>query len=175
MWGTPQRSRMTVTGARRPGRRRVPWFGGRAGGRPGRKRGRLRRGRAGSGSPGRSRSRAAYGGAWRPPVRGSLRFGARPGSLSIPGAALFYPTPRPWASNEFDLERPLASGRPAPTEKASFASAEADAGRAALGEADFNRRRALSRWSACIDEGHQCRLISNTGALKRAYNRARET
>ncbi len=39
------------------------------------------------------------------------------------------------APNEFGLQRPSASGRPAPTEKASFASAEADAWRGAPGEA----------------------------------------
>jgi len=48
-----------------------------------------------------------------------------------------------WAPNEFGLGRPLADGRPAPTQKASFASAEADAGRGAPWEADFNQRESL--------------------------------
>jgi len=43
----------------------------------------------------------------------------------------------------------MADGRPAPTGKAFFASAEADAWRAAPEEADFNRRRAFGRRSAC--------------------------
>jgi hypothetical protein len=42
--------------------------------------------------------------------------------------------------NEFGLQRPSANGRPAPTKGLSLASAEADARRAAPGEADFNRR-----------------------------------
>jgi len=37
----------------------------------------------------------------------------------------------------------LADGRPAPTGKAFFASAQADAWRAAPWEADFNRRQGL--------------------------------
>jgi hypothetical protein len=41
------------------------------------------------------------------------------------------------APNEFDLKRPSANGRPAPTGKALFASAKADAWRGAPGEADF--------------------------------------
>jgi hypothetical protein len=45
--------------------------------------------------------------------------------------------------NEFGLQRPPADGRPAPTKKASFASAKADARRAAPEEADFNRRESL--------------------------------
>jgi hypothetical protein len=47
------------------------------------------------------------------------------------------------APNEFGLERPSANGRPAPTGRVSSASAEADAWRAAPGEADFNRREGL--------------------------------
>jgi hypothetical protein len=47
------------------------------------------------------------------------------------------------APNEFDLERPSANGRPTPTGRVSFASAEADAWRGAPGEADFNRRGGL--------------------------------
>jgi hypothetical protein len=45
--------------------------------------------------------------------------------------------------NEFGLGRPLANGRPAPTGKVSFASAKADAWRAAPGGADFNRHEGL--------------------------------
>jgi hypothetical protein len=45
--------------------------------------------------------------------------------------------------DESGLPGPSANGRPAPTEKASFASAKADARRAAPGEADFNRRESL--------------------------------
>jgi hypothetical protein len=45
--------------------------------------------------------------------------------------------------NEFGLQRPSANGRPAPTKKASFASAKADARRIAPEEADFNRREGL--------------------------------
>jgi transcriptional regulator of nitric oxide reductase len=47
------------------------------------------------------------------------------------------------APNEFGLQGPSADGRPAPTEKAFFASAEADARRAAPWKADFNRRKSL--------------------------------
>jgi len=53
--------------------------------------------------------------------------------------------------NEFGLGGPSADGRPAPTEGAAFVSAEADAWRAAPGEADFNRReKAFGRWSAWV-------------------------
>jgi hypothetical protein len=55
--------------------------------------------------------------------------------------------------NEFGLRRPTADGRPAPTGKAFFASAEADAWRAAPEEADCNRRRAFGRRSACVPNG----------------------
>ena len=48
------------------------------------------------------------------------------------------------APNEFGLQGPSASGRPAPTGKVSFASAEADARRAAPWKADFNRREGPS-------------------------------
>jgi len=48
-----------------------------------------------------------------------------------------------WAPNEFGLGRPSADGRPAPTGKAFFASASADARRKAPWEADFNRRESL--------------------------------
>jgi len=49
-------------------------------------------------------------------------------------------------SNEFDLQRPSATGRPAPAERIS-ASAEADARRGAPPKADFHRRtrRRLAR------------------------------
>jgi hypothetical protein len=53
------------------------------------------------------------------------------------------------APNEFGLGRPSADGRPAPTGKVSFASAEADARRAAPWKADFNRQERLQprpRW-----------------------------
>jgi hypothetical protein len=45
--------------------------------------------------------------------------------------------------NEFGLPGPSADGRPAPTGRVSFASAEADARRAAPWKADFNRREGL--------------------------------
>ena len=45
--------------------------------------------------------------------------------------------------NEFGLKGPSADGRPAPTGRGFFASAEADAWRAAPGRADFNRRKSL--------------------------------
>ena len=55
------------------------------------------------------------------------------------------------APNEFGLQGPSANGRPAPTEESLFASAKADARRASALEADFNRRRAFGRRSACAD------------------------
>ncbi|WP_448605204.1 hypothetical protein, partial [Thermoflexus hugenholtzii] len=48
-----------------------------------------------------------------------------------------------WAPNEFGLKGPSAGGRPAPTRKTFFASAEADAWRGAPWEADFNQREGL--------------------------------
>jgi len=45
--------------------------------------------------------------------------------------------------NEFGLQGPSANGRPAPTGRVSFASAEADARRAAPKKADFNRHEGL--------------------------------
>jgi hypothetical protein len=45
--------------------------------------------------------------------------------------------------NEFGLGRPSAGGRPVPTGRGSFASAEADAWRGAPLKADFNRRGGL--------------------------------
>jgi hypothetical protein len=47
------------------------------------------------------------------------------------------------APNEFGLQGPSADGRPAPTGKALFASAKADAWRIAPWKADFNRREGL--------------------------------
>jgi hypothetical protein len=47
------------------------------------------------------------------------------------------------APNEFGLRRPSARGRPAPTGELSFASAKADAWRAAPWKADFNRHEGL--------------------------------
>jgi hypothetical protein len=52
------------------------------------------------------------------------------------------------APNEFGLEGPSADGRPVPTGRGFFASAEADAWRGAPLKADFNRR-AFGRRSAC--------------------------
>ena len=45
--------------------------------------------------------------------------------------------------NEFGPQGPSADGRPAPTGKVSFVSAEADARRGAPWKADFNRREGL--------------------------------
>jgi hypothetical protein len=47
------------------------------------------------------------------------------------------------APNEFGLQGPSADGRPAPTRKVPFASAEADAWRGAPWKADFNRHEGL--------------------------------
>jgi hypothetical protein len=47
------------------------------------------------------------------------------------------------APNEFGLGGPSANGRPAPTGELSFASAKADAWRAAPWKADFNRHEGL--------------------------------
>jgi hypothetical protein len=47
------------------------------------------------------------------------------------------------APNEFGPQGPSANGRPAPTGKVPFASAKADARRAALWKADFNRHEGL--------------------------------
>jgi hypothetical protein len=47
------------------------------------------------------------------------------------------------APNEFGLQGPSAGGRPAPTGRVSFASAEADPRRAAPWKADFNRHEGL--------------------------------
>jgi hypothetical protein len=52
--------------------------------------------------------------------------------------------------NEFGLPGPSANGRPAPTGEVSFASAEADAWRAALWKADFDRRGSLRRPGRCL-------------------------
>jgi hypothetical protein len=47
------------------------------------------------------------------------------------------------APNEFGPQGPSANGRPAPTGKVPFASAKADAWRAAPWKADFNRHEGL--------------------------------
>jgi hypothetical protein len=47
------------------------------------------------------------------------------------------------APNEFGLQGPSADGRPAPTGRGFFASAEADAWRGAPLKADFNRHKSL--------------------------------
>ena len=58
------------------------------------------------------------------------------------------------APNEFGLQGPAANGRPAPTGRMSFASAEADARRAAPKKADFQfGAKAYGRRSACADRG----------------------
>jgi hypothetical protein len=62
--------------------------------------------------------------------------------------------------NEFGLQRPSASGRPAPTEKMPSALAEAGAWRGAPVEADFNRRESLRRPKKCL----LCRQRPTPGA-----------
>jgi len=74
----------------------------------------------------------------RRPTPGAERLG-RPISIG----AKAYGRGLACAPNEFGLGRPSASGRPAPTGKGLFASAEADARRAAPWKADFNRREGL--------------------------------
>jgi hypothetical protein len=70
----------------------------------------------------------------RRPTPGAQRLG-RPISIG----AKAYGRGLACAPNEFGLQGPSADGRPAPTGKASFASAEADARRGAPWKADFNR------------------------------------
>jgi hypothetical protein len=72
------------------------------------------------------------------------------------------------APNEFGLQGPPADGRPAPTEESLFASAKADAWRESALEADFNRRRASGRRSACAD-----RKASFASAEADAWRRVR--
>jgi hypothetical protein len=74
----------------------------------------------------------------RRPTPGAQRFG-RP--ISIGGKA--FGRRSACAPNEFGLPGPSANGRPAPTRKVPFASAKADARRAAPWKADFNRREGL--------------------------------
>jgi hypothetical protein len=56
---------------------------------------------------------------------------------------------RLYASNEFDLEGPLANSRPAPTEKYSSRRRRPTPGAQAPQKADFNRRKAFGQRSAC--------------------------
>jgi hypothetical protein len=74
----------------------------------------------------------------RRPTPGAQRLG-RPISIGVKA----FGRRSAYVPNEFGLPGPSADGRPAPTGRVSFASAEADAWRAAPWEADFNRREGL--------------------------------
>jgi hypothetical protein len=88
------------------------------------------------------------------------------------------PVGRSCTPNEFGLQGPSADGRPAPTGKAFFASAEADAWRAAPEEADFNRRQGLrpvgrpaptGRRSFCVGGGRRPARSALRGRFQSAF------
>jgi hypothetical protein len=87
------------------------------------------------------RRRRPTPGAERP--EGRFQSAGRPSAWRSAGRRLARSASGRPISNEFGLQGPLADGRPAPTGKVSFASAEADAWRAAPWKADFNRREGL--------------------------------